>query len=130
MNRFHVSHYGGCAVLSNKDTFFSDVKVQSIYLHDWKETRAGCCRACYHVPLFAHNSSMIKRSCHYTLTTFTPRNVAQERSSSLQFVQLCLKKMWTWLLVTSMVLHGDATTATIFSIKWRPRSIPGNWADV
>ena len=37
-NRFHVTHYGGCAVLFNKDTLFSDVKVKSIYLHDtWRE---------------------------------------------------------------------------------------------
>ena len=33
-NRFHVTHYEGCAVLFNKDTFFPDVKVKSIYLHD------------------------------------------------------------------------------------------------
>ena len=33
-NRFHVTHYGGSAVLFNKDTFFSDVKVKSINLHD------------------------------------------------------------------------------------------------
>ena len=31
MNRFHVTHYGGCAVLFNKDTFCPDVKVKSIY---------------------------------------------------------------------------------------------------
>ena len=33
-NRFHVTHYGGCAILFNKDTFFSDIKVSSFYLHD------------------------------------------------------------------------------------------------
>ena len=33
-NRFHVTHYGRCAVLFNKDTFFSNIKVKSIYLHD------------------------------------------------------------------------------------------------
>ena len=33
-NRFHVTHYGGCAVLFNKDTFFPDVSVKSICLHD------------------------------------------------------------------------------------------------
>ena len=33
-NRFHVTHNGGCAVLFNKDTFFPDVKVKSIHLHD------------------------------------------------------------------------------------------------
>ena len=33
-NRFHVTHYGGRAVLFYKDTFFSDIKVSSIYLRD------------------------------------------------------------------------------------------------
>ena len=33
-NTFHGAHYGGCAVLLNKDTFFADVKVKSTYLHD------------------------------------------------------------------------------------------------
>ena len=34
VNRFHVTHYGGCAVFFNSDTIFPDVKVKSIYLHD------------------------------------------------------------------------------------------------
>ena len=29
-----MTHYGGCAVLFNKDTFFSDIKVSSFYLHN------------------------------------------------------------------------------------------------
>ena len=33
-NRFHVTHYGGCAVLFNKDTFYLDIEVKSINLHD------------------------------------------------------------------------------------------------
>ena len=33
-NRFHVTHYGGCAILYNKDTFYSNLDVKSIYLHD------------------------------------------------------------------------------------------------
>ena len=33
-HRFHVTHYGGCAVLFNKDTFYPDIEVKSIYLHD------------------------------------------------------------------------------------------------
>ena len=36
-NQFNVIHYGGCAVLCNKDTL-SDMKVSSTYLHD---TRTG-----------------------------------------------------------------------------------------
>ena len=33
-NRFHVTHYAGCAILFNKDTFYTNVDVKSIYLHD------------------------------------------------------------------------------------------------
>ena len=33
-NRFHVTHYAGCAVLFNKDTFYANVDVKSINLHD------------------------------------------------------------------------------------------------
>ena len=31
---FYVKHYAGCAVLFNKDSFHSDIKVTSVYLHD------------------------------------------------------------------------------------------------
>ena len=37
MNRFHVTHCGGCAILFNKDTFLSDIKVTSIYLRDTRD---------------------------------------------------------------------------------------------
>ena len=33
-NRFHVTHFGRCAVLFNKDTFYPDIEVKSIHLHD------------------------------------------------------------------------------------------------
>ena len=33
-NRFHVTHYGGCAILFNKDTFYTNIEVKSLYLHD------------------------------------------------------------------------------------------------
>ena len=32
--RFHVTHYAGCAILFNKDTFYTNIDVKSIYLHD------------------------------------------------------------------------------------------------
>ena len=32
--RFHVTHFAGCSILFNKDTFYSDISVKSIYLHD------------------------------------------------------------------------------------------------
>ena len=33
-NRFHVTHYAGCAILFNKDTFYTNIDVKSNYLHD------------------------------------------------------------------------------------------------
>ena len=33
-SRFHVTHFLGCAVLFKKDTFYTDVRVKSLYLHD------------------------------------------------------------------------------------------------
>ena len=33
-NRFHVTHCAGYAILFNKDTFYANVDVKSIYLHD------------------------------------------------------------------------------------------------
>ena len=36
--RFHVTHFAGCAILFNKDTFYPDSSAKSIYLHD---TRRG-----------------------------------------------------------------------------------------
>ena len=33
-NRFHVTHYAGSAVLVNKDTFYTNIDVKSIHLHD------------------------------------------------------------------------------------------------
>ena len=32
--RFLVTHFAGCAILFNKDTFYPDISVKSIYLHD------------------------------------------------------------------------------------------------
>ena len=32
--RFHVTHYGGCAILFNKDTFYTNIDVKSVHLHD------------------------------------------------------------------------------------------------
>ena len=35
--RFHVTHFAGCAVLFNKDTFYPDISVKSIFLHDTRQ---------------------------------------------------------------------------------------------
>ena len=42
--RFHGTHFAGCAVLFNKDTCFPDISVKSIYLHDTRRARSYCWR--------------------------------------------------------------------------------------
>ena len=34
MNHFYITHFAGCAVFFNKDTIHSDVRVNSVYIHD------------------------------------------------------------------------------------------------
>ena len=60
-NRFHVTHYAGCAVLFNKETFYPDISVKSNYLHytgeacqikSSKVNRNGSCKVFSHVPHF------------------------------------------------------------------------------
>ena len=50
--RFHFNHHGGCAVLVNKDTFYSEIEASSIYLHDTRreshdQAAEGEARMCY-----------------------------------------------------------------------------------
>ena len=42
--RFHVTHFAGCAILFNKDTFYFDISVKSIYVHDTMRGRSYCLR--------------------------------------------------------------------------------------
>ena len=81
-NRFHVTHYGGCAVLFNKDTFFSDIKVSSFYLHDTraceqeKENLGLCYQVSFQEQSFVSKravANIFSRSCLCTSTTTTPK---------------------------------------------------------
>ena len=65
-SRFHVTHDGGCAILFNKDTFFSDIKVSSICLHDTRACEQdknldGCYKASFQEHLFVGNRVVAKR---------------------------------------------------------------------
>ena len=39
--RFHVTHYGGCAVLFNKDSFYLEIKVKCVYFHGARRELPG-----------------------------------------------------------------------------------------
>ena len=99
--RFHVTHFAGCAVLFNKDTFYPDISVKSIYLHDtrrgvqdhivegehgWVFYKAFC-----HVPLFVVLQPVVRKSSpyyRYTSTMSLPRKEVLPRKSSRPFVLL------------------------------------------
>ena len=57
-SRFHVTHYAGCAILFNKDTFYPNVDVKSMTQDEtcliklWKENREGSYKVFFHVPYF------------------------------------------------------------------------------
>ena len=95
--RFHVTHFAGCAFLFNKDTFYPDISVKSIYLHD---TRRGVqdhivegehgwvlhgvvSRASFRRPPVS-----TFRCCLYILVTFMPRKKVLSRKSSKPFLAI------------------------------------------
>ena len=66
-NRFHATHYGGCAFLYNK----------------------GFCKGCFHVPHFVDLHSAARKLlqlCPNTLAISTPKNGVSRKSSSSQSV--------------------------------------------
>ena len=74
-NRFHVTHYGGCAVLFNKDTFYPKMKSSlfpfvvpgaNCLIKCWKETRGGFCKECFHVPHFVDLLSAARKHSQFS----------------------------------------------------------------
>ena len=98
--RFHVTHFAGCAVLFNKDTFYPDISsnrsafttrddVCKIILS--KENMDGCYKAFCHVLLFVVLQPVVRKSspCHrYTSTTSLTGKEVLPRKSSRPFVLL------------------------------------------
>ena len=79
-NRFHVTHFAGCEVLFNKDTFYPNVDVKSIYLHDTRrdlpDQGMGFKKVFFHVPHFVDHRLAARSSlqcCPYISATFTPQ---------------------------------------------------------
>ena len=72
--RFSVTHYAGCAILFNKDTFYPNIDVKSIYLHftrrrlawsgHWRGTRMGYARCSFTVPHFVDHHSAARKPLH------------------------------------------------------------------
>ena len=119
MKRFHIIHYGGCAVLFNKDTFYSEIEANSIYLHD---TRRGshdqaaeggqgwCMSGVLARATFKRRAANGSLCCACISATSLPRTEASPRSSSSRSVPSCLVNKLTWLLAISMGQRGGAAT--------------------
>ena len=85
--RFHVTHDPGCAILFNKDTFYPNIDVKSIYLHD---TRRDLPDQLMEGEQGWVMQGVLSRAsfqcCLYISATSTPRRKASPRSSFSLFV--------------------------------------------
>ena len=115
-NRFHVTHYGGCAVLLIKDTFSLDVKAKSIYLHDIRrvlpdkvvETQEVLSRASFRRQPPNGKKTFTVMSLHINNNYAKKRGIGKKVILTIRAVMLDEK-----VPVTSTGLRGDATTAAI-----------------
>ena len=97
-NRFHVTHYAGCAVLFNKDTSTPTsmsspstfmTQDESYPIKSWKENRDGSYKVFFHVPHFVVHQGADRHALQCSLfisASFTPKRKALPRSSSSLFV--------------------------------------------
>ena len=125
--RFHVTHFAGCAVLFNKDTLYTNVDVKSIHSHDTRrvlhdhtfEGEHGwgymvlCPRASFRRAAASGQTVITVFSLHNN-NVFAKKEVLP-RKSSMSFVFLRSPKTLFWLRVTPMVRHGVVAAVT-FSV--------------
>ena len=159
-NSFHVTHYAGCAILFNKDTFYPNVDVKSIYLHDTRrdlpaqvmEGEQGwvlqgvLSRAIFRRP-------PVSGQKYFTVLSLRIRNIDAKKKGIAKKLILTLRAIMTSQEVDLVAgdFNGTAwrhrsrdnlsTIDEAFSDcalptppgptpLWRPGSIPNNWADV
>ena len=124
-NRFHVTHYGGCAILFNKDTFYPNIDVKSLYLHDTRRDlpdkvvegdqvwvlQGVLSRASFRRPPLSGHKTFTVLSLPVS-NIYSKKNDVLRKSSSSQSDPLRLVNILTWLQVISMEQRGDAATET------------------
>ena len=129
--RFHVTQFAGCAVLFNKDTFYPDISVKSIYLHDTRRCEQD------HIVEGEHGWSGQKV---FTVLSLHINNVfAKKRGIAKNIIQTVRA-----LLICQNI---DSVAGDFNGAAWRCRSrvnistidevfsdcavpTPNNWADV
>ena len=129
-NRFHETRYGGCAVLFNKDTFYTDIEVKSNYLHDTRRElpdkvmegdpgwvlQGVLSRAFFRRrPLRGQKTFTV---LSLQISNIYAKNGVLRESSSSQSVLCCFVNMSTWLQAIWTGQRGGAAIGTT-SVPWK-----------
>ena len=159
-NRFHVTHYGGCAIPFNKDTFHSNMDVKSIYLHDSRrdlpdqvmEGEPGwvmqgvLSRASFRRPPLSGEKTFTVLSLHISIIYAKKKGIAKKLILTLRAIMISQEvdlvagdfsgTAWRCRsrnnLITIDEVFADCALSTPpgSTPSWGPGSIPNNWADV
>ena len=126
-NRFLVTHCGGCAILFNKDTFYPNIEVKSLYLHDtrrdlpdqvmegdrgWVLQRVLSRASFRRPPLSGQKTCTVLVAGDFNGTAWRCRSRNNLSTIDEAFTDCAL-----------LALPGRTPL-------WGPGSIPDNWADV
>ena len=157
-NRFHVTQYAGCAVLFNNDTFYPNIDVKSIYLHDTRrdlldqvmEGEEGwvlqgvLSRAIFRRPPVSEQKYFTVLSLHISNIYAKKKVIAKKRILTLRAVMISQEvdlvagdfngTAWRYRGKDSTIdeafMDSILLTPPGPTPLWGPGSIPDNWADV
>ena len=159
-NRFHVTLYAGCAVLFNKDTFYPNVDVKSIYIHDTRRElpdqvmegeqgwvlQGDLSRASFRRSPVSGQKIFTVLSLHISNINAKKKGIAKKLIQTLRAImiseEVCLVAgdfngtAWRCRsrdnLSTIDEAFADCALPTPPGLTplWGPGSIPNNWADV
>ena len=159
-NRFHVTHYAGCAVFFNKDTFYTNVDVKSIYLHDTRrdlpdqvmEGEEGwvmqgvLSRASFRRPPVSGQKYFTVLSLHISNIYAKKKGIAKKLSFTLRAIMITQEvdlvagafhgTAWRCRNRDNLSTIDEAFMDSILPTPpgttplWGLGSIPDNWADV
>ena len=158
--RFHVTHYGGCAILFNKDTFYPNIDVKSIYLHDTRrdlpdqvmEGEQGwvmqgvLSRASFRRPPLSGKETFTVLSLHISNIYAKTRGIAKKLILTIRAILIgqqidvvagefdgtAWRRSNRDNISTIDEAFADCALPTPQGPTplWRPESNPNNWADV
>ena len=160
LGRFHVTHDAGCAILFNKDTFYPNIDVMSIYFHDTRRdlpdqvvegekgwflqgvlSRASLRRAA------ASDQKFFSLSSQHISNIYAKRKgIAKNLILTLRAIMSSLEvdlvagdfngTAWRCGSRDNLSTVDEAFTDCALPAPpglpplWRPGSIPANWADI